>query len=142
MDPSVRSTVDPATVARAKASYKRCLAAGDFIGEFYRRFFAACPEAREKFSRTDFERQHRLLRHAIGLLLTYPGHAGGDPGLLTRIADRHSQRDLDAHPSLYPVFVDSLVDTIASYDPAFTPQVAGAWRATLQPGVAYMQSRY
>src|SRR2546421_7749761 len=45
--------------------------------------------------RSDFERQNKLLRHAFGLLLIFPNQARTEPSVLTRVAERHSRRDLD-----------------------------------------------
>src|SRR6059058_4073529 len=63
---------DREAAALAKASYARCSTAPEFFEAFYRRFFTRCPAARPMFAKTDFDRQHRLLRHAFGLLLNFP----------------------------------------------------------------------
>jgi len=129
-------------MALARSSYQRASAAPEFFPSFYERFFVIRPETRQLFARTEFERQHKLLRHAIGLLLSFPEEPDGEPTILSRLAERHSRRDLGIDPSLYPPFLESLVDTVKRYDPKYTPAVEQAWRATLAKGLAYMQSRY
>ncbi len=126
----------------AKASYERCRESDAFFRSFYRNFFAACPPAEPMFAKTDFDRQIRLLRHAIGLLLIFPIQSRAEPTILTRVAERHSRGDLDVAPELYGDFVDALIDTVAEYDPAFTSDVADAWRAAIAQGIAYMQSKH
>ena len=126
----------------AKASYERCCAEPGFLRAFYDDFFARCPEAKPRFARTDFERQNKLLRHAFSLLLLFPNEPRTEPGLLTRVAERHSRRDLDIPPALFGPFLDSLIATVERCDPKFSPAVERAWRETLAPGVAYMQSKY
>lgn len=126
----------------ARASYQRCCTVPEFFESFYRHFFQACPEAEARFANTDFERQNRLLRHAFGLLLIFPNQPEYEPTLLTRLAERHSRRDLDVDPSLYAFFVDSLIATVQRYDPEFTPAVADAWRTTIAKGIDYMKSKY
>src|SRR2546421_5317504 len=84
-----------AAMRAAKASYERCCADSSFFRAFYDDFFARCPEAKPRFARTDFERQNKLLRHAFGLLLIFPNQARTEPSVLTRVAERHSRRDLD-----------------------------------------------
>lgn len=133
---------DSAARGLASASYQRCGDRPGFFESFYRRFFAVCPEAKPRFDRTDFDRQNRLLRHAVGVLLVFPQQPAGEPNVLTRIARRHGRADLAIPPALYPPFVDSLIATLQEYDPAFTPETEDAWRRTLQAGVAYMVSRY
>ncbi len=126
----------------ARASYDRCCDAPDFFLCFYRNFFKNCPDVEPKFADTDFRRQHDLLRHAIGLLLIFPGHPTDEPTVLSRLAERHSRRDLNIDPKHYPGFVDSLVETVSEHDPEFTAEVEEAWRHTVAPGIAYMGSHY
>ncbi|MGH7675595.1 MAG: globin domain-containing protein [Gemmatimonadales bacterium] len=128
--------IDDSVVATAKASYDRCCAVPAFFQAFYTTFFEACPEAKPLFARTNFERQNRLLRHAIGLLLIFPRQPEGEPTLLTRIAERH--REIGIEPRLYAPFVDSLMATVRRYDPECTPAVERAWRDTVGMGVAYL----
>jgi hemoglobin-like flavoprotein len=126
----------------ASASYQRCCETPRFFEAFYQNFFAACPEAAPRFAKTDFERQNKLLRHAIGLLLLFPKQPETEPTLLTRVAERHSRRDLNVPPALYGPFIDSLLATVQQYDPVFSPDVEDAWRRTVEKGVRYMVSRY
>ncbi len=134
--------IDDQVLATAKASYDRCCAAPEFFQSFYRTFFEACPEAKPLFARTDFDRQNRLLRHAIGLLLIFPRQPHGEPNLLSRIAERHSRQGLGIEPRLYPLFVDALMATVRKFDSVYTPAVEQAWRATVAQGVGYLQSKY
>lgn len=129
-------------MAEARASYDRCAQVPRFVDDFYARLFEVAPKAKERFAQTDFERQRKLLRHAIGLLLSFPAESDGEPTILTRLAERHSRRDLGVDPSFYPPFLESLIDTVKRHDPACTPAVEQAWRATVAKGFAYMQSRY
>ena len=129
-------------IAVARASYQRAAGAPDFFTAFYDRLFEVRSDTRQLFARTEFERQNKLLRHAIGLLLSFPEEPDGEPTILTRIAERHSRHDLAIDPSFYPPFLESLLDTIKRRDPEFTPAVEQAWRTTLAKGFAYMQSRY
>ena len=126
----------------ASASYQRCCDQPAFFETFYRNFLAVCPEAAPRFAQTDFQRQNKLLRHAVGVLLIFSKQPEGEPTLLTRIAERHSRRDLAVPASLYPPFVDSLIATVKKFDPVFTPEIEEAWRRTVEPGVKYMASRY
>lgn len=139
---SFDAMIDQAIPSLAKASYERCCQAPDFLQAFYRNFLAACPEAEPLFAHTDFDRQTKLVRHAIGLLLVFPTQVRDGPALLARVAERHSRRDLGIEPALYGPFIDALIDTVKRFDPECTPAVEAAWRATVAPGVAYMKSRY
>jgi hemoglobin-like flavoprotein len=134
----------PQQIAAARASFERIAALQNFFPEFYQRFFARCPEARAMFAKTDFQHQHRLLKHAISLLLIYPNHRKEpveEPNLLTRVAERHGRGDLRVPAEMYGPFVDALVDNVRHFDPEGSAEVEAAWRATLASGVAYMQSK-
>ena len=134
--------VDKTTTALAKASYDRCCRAPTFIPDFYKTFLAACPEAAPMFAKTDFDRQVKLLQHAVGLLLIFPNQPAGEPTLLSRVAERHSRRDLNVAPALYDPFIDSLMKTVQRFDREFTPAVEAAWRETVAPGVEYMRRKH
>jgi len=134
--------VDPNAVSIAQASYDRCRDTPEFFYRFYANFFADCPEAQSMFANTDFDRQHKLLRHAIGLLLSFNSQSGDEPTILSRVAERHSRGDLAVDPSLYPFFVDSLIKTLHQLDPEFTADTEAAWRAATAKGIAYMQAQY
>jgi len=129
-------------MAAAKASYERCCADPEFFPGFYRTFFRNCPEIEQMFAKTDFERQHQLLKHAIGLLLIFPNQDLSEPTILTRVSERHSQSELDIDPALYPKFVDSLIERVQQHDPEFTTETEEAWRQAVSKGVAYMQAQY
>ena len=126
----------------AKRSYERCCAAPDFITSFYRNFFTACPEAEAMFAQTDFDRQARLLRHAIGLLFIFPDQVSNEPTILSRLAEKHSRRELNVDPEWYPLFGDSLILTASQHDPEFSPAVAAAWREAVAPGIEYMKAKH
>lgn len=127
--------------AIAKASYQRCQEAPRFFEAFYQRFFEACPAARPMFANTDFSRQHRLLQHAIGLLLAYDQQRAGGPNLLSRVAERHGRTDLKVDPAHYDDFVESLIRTARALDPQFTADTEIAWREATAAGIAYMKSK-
>lgn len=130
------------TIEVAKASYRRCKVANGFFEAFYREFFRVCPSVEPMFAGTDFERQHRLLKHALGLLLNYPSQRKSDPPILERLAVRHGRTDLDVDPSLYDSFLEALITTIGKFDLKYSAEVGDAWRKAVAPGMEYMKSKY
>lgn len=123
----------------AEESYRRCQGE-EFLQAFYRRLLAAESSIPAKFAATDFDRQNKLLQHGFGLLFSFAKRP--NPVLLERIADRHGRHDLDIAPALYRHFVEALVATVAERDPSYSPAVDAAWRASIAPGIAFMQSRH
>ena len=132
------------SVRIAKASFDRCSATPEFLAGFYQNFFRACPEAKPLFAKTDFARQTKALRDAIGLLLIAPflSTEKDAPTLLARVAERHSRRHLNIEPRFYPPFINSLIETLKAFDAEYSPDVEAAWRAAIAKGVAYMQAHY
>lgn len=124
----------------ADASYRRCADNPAFYQAFYEHLLACDPRIPQMFAHTDFDRQHRLLKHGLGLLIIYAKRP--NPALIERLALRHSRRDVDVPPEMYRHFHSALEHALQAHDPQFSPAVAAAWRETLAPGVAYMQSHY
>jgi hemoglobin-like flavoprotein len=122
-----------------RASFTRCVELPDFFPAFYRNFFASLPEAKPLFAKTNLEKQHKLIEHAIKILLIFPQQAPGEPTLLTRLAEKHGKAELGINPAWYPAFLESLVFTASQFDPEFTPGIGAAWREALQPGMDYMR---
>jgi hemoglobin-like flavoprotein len=124
-------------VLQAEASYHRCGESGAFYSTFYDHLLASDPRIPPMFASTDFDRQHRLLKHALGLLLIYAKRP--NPSLLQRIAERH--RQVGIFDDLYPHFIESLVLAVSEHDPEYTPEVGDAWRSAVAPGIEYIRSR-
>ena len=131
-----------APVDLAQESYSRSSDAPEFFSAFYAHLFNACPATIYKFQHTDFEKQHRLLQHGIGLLLNVGRDAANAPSILKRVAERHARTDLDVDPAFYPFFVESLIATLRRFDPQFDDETDAAWRSAVANGLAYMTSKY
>jgi hemoglobin-like flavoprotein len=129
-------------IAIAQASYARCCDVPEFFAAFYTELFATCPPARPKFEHTDFAKQHKLVRHGIGLLINFNHEPDAEPNILTRVAERHRRGELGIDPWFYPFFIDAFIATARNLDPGFSEEVERAWRVATAKGVAYMASKY
>jgi hemoglobin-like flavoprotein len=124
----------------------RCLARPDFMKDFYDLFIASSDEVREKFRHTDLEQQRRMVADSLYLMAV----AGQSPGReksvawseMSRLAQRHAQSDRNIRPALYDLWLDCLLKAARKHDPEFSPAVEAAWRATLRPGIEFLQARY
>ena len=126
--------------AIAQNSYSRCLRAQGFFPSFYDRLLASDPAVPPMFAHTEFPKQHKLLQHGLGLLLSYAKRP--DDTLLERIAARHSAGGVNVPPEMYGIFVDELLETVREHDPRCDDEVEAAWREAVAPGISFMQSRY
>lgn len=121
----------------AEASYHRCADNAAFYDTLYAALLASDPRIPPMFAQTEFERQHRLLKHGLGLIISYAKRP--NPALLARIAERHHH--VGVTPDLYPSFVESLVRAVSEHDPQYTAEVGEAWRMALEAGIAFMRER-
>jgi hemoglobin-like flavoprotein len=135
-------SVDP--VQTFRSSLKRCLAAPDFLLDFYGFFMASSDEVRQKFEKTDFTLQTRVLADSLWAMAVAAQGTAGSPawGDLPRLAKLHSRSQLDIRPELYDQWLDCLLDAARRHDPSFGPEVETAWRETLAVGIALMRSSY
>lgn len=134
-----RSLTEPAHVV-AQHSYARCLRAPGFFSVLYEHLLSSDPTIPPMFEETEFPRQHKLLQHGVGLLLSYA--RSPDDALLERIAARHSADGIDVPPHMYEHFVASLLAAVREHDPRFDQETESAWREALAPGLGFMKSRY
>lgn len=124
----------------AQHSYTRCLRAADFFDVLYDRLLASDPAIPPMFAHTEFPKQHKVLQHGLGLLLSYS--KAPDPALLERIAARHSAGGANVKPEMYRYFMDALLHAVRERDPSCDDEVEAAWREAMRPGVEFMQARY
>jgi len=129
-------------IAICHDSLKRCTDGGEFIDRFYQILMGSSDQVRAKFAKTDFQRQKKTLEMALRMLLmSAQGNDAADV-YLEYIAERHDHRHLDIDPSLYVVWLDSLVEAVRASDPQCNADVESAWRTAMKPGIDYMVGKY
>jgi hemoglobin-like flavoprotein len=127
-----------------RASLKRCLADTRFLHDFYELLMASSDEVRDKFSKTEFPRQTRVLADSL-YLMAVASESTADAMAwkeLDRLAVLHSREQLDIRPEFYGIWLDCLVKTAGEYDSEFSPETEDAWRSALAPGIEHLRSRY
>ena len=109
-----------------------------FFDAFYDCFISKSDEIAAKFAHTNMRRQREMLyssfRHMVDFSVQ---RQAGDE--LRRIAERHSKSQIDIHPDLYDIWLESLIETVHLFDPRCTEEVELAWRVVLAPGIVYMK---
>lgn len=127
-----------------RASLSRCLADTEFLHDFYELFLGSSAEVREKFKSTEFPRQTRVLADSLYLMAV--ASESKDNAIawreLDRLAARHSRSELDIRPEFYDTWLECLIQAARKYDPEFSSEIEGAWRAALGPGIEHLRSRY
>ncbi len=160
----------------ARDSYRRCAAQPGFDDHFFPWFYAeflrlypAAEPYFKAFTAGDWQRQHRMLKEAVLLLLAFRQQGDGqtEPNVLTRIAASHARIPAEA----YEPFMNALIYTVCGCDftgrPTFTltrvdidcddqiqagppydplcvdlkhrDRLAESWRSAIEPGIHYLR---
>lgn len=112
-----------------------------FFDAFYDSFIAKSDEVAAKFAHTDMRRQREMLCQSLRHMVDFSVERQASDEL-RRIAERHGMSQIDIHPHLYEIWLDSLIETVHLFDPRFTDEIELAWRVVLAPGIAYMKFKY
>jgi hemoglobin-like flavoprotein len=122
-------------------SIERCSGKPEFLRRFYALFLASSDAVAMKFARTDLQKQARMLKTSLYIMMLESGEPE-QTAHLERLARRHSRTELDIKPELYDLWLDRLVQAVREFDPLFNAETETAWRRVLQPGIDFMKSRY
>jgi hemoglobin-like flavoprotein len=135
--------VDKAILKTFDESLKRCNSKDDFLDLFYKKFLASSEVVREKFAKTDFERQKRALRASLHLMpLAAEDPVDGPERYLKELAAQHGHAQLDVGAELYDLWLDSLLATVKESDPQWGSEVEDAWERVMMVGIDYLLSHY
>jgi len=131
-----------AELAHFNDSLTRCTSDPQFLERFYDLFLASSDEVRHKFSKTDLQKQRRMLQASFYMvMLAADGPLEGTVPL-EYLAALHSQRHLDIPPHLYDLWLDCLLQAVRESDPQWTPETESLWRSMMAKGMAFMKARY
>lgn len=128
--------------SEVEKSFGRCTVNPKFLDRFYEIFLASHPAIAPMFAKTEFTKQKAALRGGLTLMVMHgQGNSVGTKAL-DKIAESHSKKKLNISPSLYPFWINSLIQTIKEVDPHMTPSLEAEWRKTLEAGANYIAAGY
>lgn len=125
-----------------RRSFDRCEENGSFAETFYGIFLNSSPEIAPYFSATNFERQRKVLRQSVFMMVA---NEVTDPGMRDMMNDLgriHSRAWRDIHPRLYELWLDSICEAASKLDPEWSDDMEGKWRARLRPGMQLIMAAY
>lgn len=134
--------MDEEALHSVKTSYGRCLVNGDVFQEFYELFLMSDPRIPPMFKNTDFSRQRELLRHSLNQALLFAEGSPVGKKDLALIRKSHSKKQLNVHPSLYPYWIESFLQTVEKMDYKLTLEVKENWRKALSIAVDFIKDGY
>jgi hemoglobin-like flavoprotein len=97
-------------------------------------------EVRGFFDGVDLKRQQTSLIATLLALLNEAERGEELRVLFQRLGQRHSVRQIGAE--YYPAFGQTLLETLALYDPAWTAELHSAWATALERCVSLMMESY
>lgn len=130
-NPPMESTpADRELIQRARDSLGRCIECGTFAERFYELFVGASPEVAELFRKTDFERQKRMLRDSLYVMLVAAGTTKGPAhDEVERLGRLH--RDLGVTADMFELWLDALLQAAREHDVHFSGDLEADWRTAL-----------
>lgn len=126
-----------------RPSFERCMASStEFFDDFYSELSDKAPGIGAMFAAVDMLEQNRLIRKGVTHLIDYAAGNAQAAAELQRIGTSHDQNGLNVQPELYPVWVDTLIDTIRHHDSRSDDAIDAAWRVVVRGGIDLMVARY
>lgn len=112
----------------------------EFAATFYATLLEKYPQVRAFFAGVDLKRQQTSLLATLLAMLNEEQRGEELREMFQRLGQRHQARQIGAE--YYPAFGQTLLETLARYDPAWTPELRSAWAAALERCVRFMMESY
>jgi hemoglobin-like flavoprotein len=126
-------------VQRTRDSLSRCIGCGTFTQRFYELFVESSPEVAELFRDTDLERQKRMLRDSLYVMLVAAGTTKGPAhDEVMRLAKLH--RQLGVKDDMFKLWLDALIKAAREHDVHFSDELEEDWRSALSGPIETMKS--
>ena len=125
-----------------RSSFDRCEANGNFAETFYNNFLNSSPEIAPYFAATNFEKQRKVLRQSVYMMVTNDVADPGMRDMLGNLARIHSRAWRDIHPKLYELWLDSICKAAKELDPEWSDDLERKWRVRLRDGMQMIMAAY
>jgi hemoglobin-like flavoprotein len=119
-------------------SYQRCRIGTEFIADFLDLFCDANPRFQERFQEVDKDKQARMLKASL-ILIQNASATSSIRNTVRNLAIKHKDMDLDISEKELDMWFDSLLATVAVYDPLWDQDIELAWRDVLALGIKIMK---
>lgn len=132
----------PGVDVDVRQSFDRCEENGNFAETFYGIFLNSSPEIAPYFSATDFERQRKVLRQSVYMMVANDVTDPGMRDMMNNLGRIHSRAWRDIHPRLYELWLDSICQAASKLDPEWNDDLERKWRVRLRPGMQLIMAAY
>jgi hemoglobin-like flavoprotein len=131
--------VDGEIIIRFRTSLERCLARSEFLDRFYERFIGSSDEVKERFAKTDFSKQHRILRGSLYLMSRAAMGLEDGREHLMAVAKTHGSSRLGIPSHHYDLWLEALIETAREMEQHFDVELEAAWREVLGLAVSIVR---
>ncbi len=125
-----------------RASFERCELNGDFAEFFYDAFLNSSAEIASHFAQTEFERQRKVLRDSVHVMVTRDVADAAMRVMLDRLGKAHGRAGRNIRPVLYELWLDSICQAVKALDPQWSKSLERMWRVRLRPGMQIIMAAY
>ena len=122
-------------------SLTRCTANEQFLERFYWLFMASSPDVREKFARTNWLRQKRMLVASFHMMMIAEEEGTDGNEHLHRVATLHGNHGRAIPEHLYDIWLKCLLQAVKEYDPEYSEHIGSLWTKMMTRGIEFMKSR-
>jgi len=127
--------VDPQVIKTVTVSYGACCGDPKFFDTFYDIFLKKSPKIGEMFKNTDMPAQKAALRSGITFLVGMAKGRNVAVQKVQQLGESHSRNGLKVSPTMYPLWVDALLEAVQAHDDKYDEETDKAWRALLSVGI-------
>lgn len=114
-----------------------------FASTFYHNLFFLKPKIKDYFLHTDFGHQDKALLNGLDFIMGFLDHSNANARTqILRISQTHSHNNLNIHPHDYYYWIEALVMTVKSTDPAWHNDLEYYWREVISYPVSFIMSQY
>lgn len=112
----------------------------EFAASFYQTLLEKYPHLRQFFVGVDLKRQQTSLIATLQAMLNEPERGEALRTMFRKIGQKHADRQIRAEH--YPAFGQTLLETLALYDPQWTEDLRLGWANALEQCVHMMMESY
>jgi hemoglobin-like flavoprotein len=136
--------MDKNIIDKVKQSYGRALSSPHFWDSFYKNFLESSDQVALMFKNTDFTKQKELIKSSITFVLMYAQdeNASFAKNKLEEVGHIHSRKAINVDPTMYPLWVNSLIKTLSEHDDHWNHDLEMAWRKAVSPAILLLSRLY
>jgi hemoglobin-like flavoprotein len=112
----------------------------EFAASFYQALLEKYPHLRQFFVGVDLKRQQTSLIATLQAMLSESERGEALRTMFRKIGQKHAARQIGA--ACYPAFGQTLLETLALYDPQWTEDLRQDWATALEQSVRLMMESY